>query len=50
MDDHYSTEEGAENTDPASAMEAFFGNFGKMDIYAQIVIEEFIGALLNEKK
>jgi hypothetical protein len=35
----------------ADAMEAFFINFGKMDVYAMIVLEEFFKELLaNDEK
>jgi len=34
---------------PGDALGAFLDSFGKMDIYAQIVIEEFMEALLDEK-
>lgn len=31
----------------AAALEAFFGQFGNMDVYAQIVLEEFLKELLE---
>jgi len=30
-------------------LESFFNQFGKMDSYAKIVLEEFFKKLLNEK-
>jgi hypothetical protein len=49
MEDHYS--EGVPNKPegPSEALQAFFGSFGEIDLYAQIVLEEFMEALLNEK-
>jgi hypothetical protein len=38
-----------ESNDAGEAVAAFFGNFGEMDIYAKIVLEEFMEALLSEK-
>lgn len=38
-----------QSSDPGSAIEAFFLNFGKIDVFSQIVIEEFMEALLEEK-
>jgi hypothetical protein len=32
----------------SEALEAFFGQFGKIDVHAQIVLEEFFKELLNE--
>jgi hypothetical protein len=37
-----------ETNDPGSAMGAFFGSFGNMDIYAQLVLEEFMEMILDE--
>lgn len=47
MNDHSEPENQPKG--PGEAMEAFMEAFGKMDVYAQIVIEEFLEALLNEK-
>ena len=32
------------------AMRCFFGQFGRMDIYAQIVLEEFFKEILDDQK
>lgn len=45
MEDHSE----AESEGGAEAMAAFFGNFGEMDLYAKIVLEEFMEILLGEK-
>lgn len=34
----------------AGALAAFFAQFGKMDIYAQIVLEEFLRELIIEEQ
>ena len=36
--------------DAADAMEAFFNNFGQMDVYAMIVLEEFFKELMENGK
>jgi len=50
MDSH--SEETQENkpAGPGDAFGAFMGEFGQIDVYAQIVIEEFMEALLNVKE
>jgi len=39
----------SQENETATAMELFFKQFGDMDIYSQIVLEEFFKELLNEK-
>lgn len=39
-----------EDKDAGDAMEAFFGQFGEMDIYASIVLEEFFRELMGGKE
>lgn len=36
--------------DAGDAMEAFFGQFGKMDAYSWIVLEEFFKELMDEEE
>lgn len=45
MEDHSETT----NNCPKEAMDAFFGMFGQMDIYAKVVIEEILEALIEQK-
>lgn len=35
-------------TEAANTLECFFEQFGKIDIYTKIVLEEFFKELLNE--
>ena len=50
MKDHSEPEQENHVGGPAEALEAFMGGFGKMDVYAQIVLEEFMEALLDKKE
>lgn len=34
----------------AGAIEAFFAQFGAIDVHAQIVLEEFLKELISEEK
>lgn len=36
--------------DAGDAMEAFFGQFGDIDVYASIVLEEFFRELMDAKE
>lgn len=42
--------EESQDKDVSHAMEAFFGQFGDMDTYASIVLEEFFKELMGEEK
>lgn len=44
MEDHSDS-----SNSTADAMAAFMGMFGEIDIYAKIVIEELLEALIEEK-
>jgi hypothetical protein len=37
-----------QNKEIAMTMESFIGQFGKIDIYAQIVLEEFMKELIKQ--
>lgn len=39
-----------EDKDAGDAMEAFFGQFGQMDVYSWIVLEEFFRELMDEEE
>lgn len=45
---NYMDQETSEN-EVGEAMKAFLDQFGHMDIYAQIVLEEVLGELINGK-
>jgi hypothetical protein len=50
MADHSEPEQETRPVGPGETMGAFIDSFGKMDIYAQIVIEEFMEALLDKNQ
>lgn len=39
-----------EEKDAGHALEAFFGQFGQMDLYSSIVLEEFFKELMDGEK
>lgn len=41
-------EQNEEKRDAGDAMEAFLGQFGEIDIHAEIVLEEFFRQLMEE--
>jgi hypothetical protein len=48
MSPHSETPEEKTQAEAAEALATFFGQFGTMDVYAQIVLEEFLEALLGK--
>ena len=46
MEDHSDSD----GNNPGLAIEAFLSAFGKMDIYSQIVMEEFMEVLLEKEE
>jgi len=36
--------------DAGDALEAFFGQFGQLDVYSSLVLEEFFRELMGEEK
>jgi hypothetical protein len=42
-------DKGTVENEVGEAMKAFLDQFGNMDIYAQIVLEEVLGELINGK-
>ena len=39
-----------EKNDPGVALGAFFNSFGELDTHSRIVLEEFLDAIILEKK
>ena len=42
--------EAKRDADAGDAMEAFFGQFGVMDVHASVVLEEFFKELMGEQE
>jgi len=45
-----SQNEGERESDAGDAMEAFFGQFGEIDFYASVVLEEFFKELMGDQE
>lgn len=48
--ENHSEDSAVEKNDPGVAMGAFFNSFGELDTHSRIVLEEFLEAIILEKK